>query len=151
MDLKTLIREHLASQNIMQLATAGDDGPWACNIHYYSDDQLNIYWVSSETSAHSLHIAQNHKVSTAILVHEDSPEANYVIGFSIAGTAEIVSDDKIDKVAKGYGAKFSKRSDELAKSLKGAGPMHFYCLKPTKIVLIDSKNFPDKSRQELIP
>lgn len=57
----------------MQLATAVNDQPYLCTVHYYSDDNLNFYWSSKPFRRHSGEIEQNPKVSTYVLIHENTP------------------------------------------------------------------------------
>lgn len=76
MDPKDLIKEHLAKTNLMQLATSVGDQPWACTVHYYSDENFNLYWMSTPDRNHSQQIEQNPNTAVAIMVHEDSPRRN---------------------------------------------------------------------------
>ena len=45
-DLRERIKNYLKTARVMQLATSVDDKPWACNVHFYSDDDMNLYWCS---------------------------------------------------------------------------------------------------------
>ncbi len=143
-----VVKQQLPQANIMQLATSADDKPWVCNIHYYSDDALNFYWVSTTERRHSQDIAHNPQAAGTILVHANTPEENYVIGISVEGTAELIGEQLDDKTGQGYIRKLGKDPSLLTDIASGKNPHKFYCLKPTRIVLFDTKNSPDNPRQE---
>lgn len=132
----------------MQLATSVNDASWTTTVHYYADTDLNFYWVSTQAREHSQNIAKNPNVSAAVLVHENTPAENYVIGISIAGKAELLSEPPAG-IGKAYIHKLGKNKKLLEDITSGANPHKFYCLKPSRIVLFDSKNFLENPRQEL--
>ncbi|HEY9714710.1 MAG TPA: pyridoxamine 5'-phosphate oxidase family protein [Chroococcales cyanobacterium] len=144
-----IIRELVPQIAVMQLATSANGQSWACNLHYYSDDTMNLYWLSTETREHSQHIAQNPNAAAAIMVHLNTPEENYIIGVSFAGTAECLGAKVDDSVSKGYQAKHDTSEKFLAKVADGGDPHKWYRLKPSKIVLFDTKHFSDNPRQEV--
>jgi uncharacterized protein YhbP (UPF0306 family) len=148
MSVEALIREYLSTVKVMQLATSTDDQPWACTVHYYSDESLNFYWISTLEREHSRHIAQNPKVAATILVHENTPSENYVIGISVGGTAELIGEYIDEKVGQAYVQKHAKDPNLLADIASGKNPHKFYCLRPSRFVLFDSKSFPGQPRQE---
>lgn len=90
--MKEYIREYLQTNNVIQLATAKDGQPWLCNVHFYADHDLNIYWRSTTERRHSKEIADNPKVAAVIKVHENTPQEDYVIGLTIEGTAELLAE-----------------------------------------------------------
>lgn len=143
-----VVKQQLPQANIMQLATASNDKPWVCNIHYYSDDALNFYWISTVERRHSQDITHNPQVAATILVHENTPEKNYVIGISLEGTAELIGGQVDKQIGQGYIRKLGKDPSLLPDIASGKNPHKFYRLKPTRIVLFDTKNFPDNPRQE---
>ena len=81
--------------------------------------------MSKLESRHSKEIAQNPKAAVAVVIHEDKPGEEYVIGLAAEGTAKLIS-----------------------KEVSG-DPHKIYRFTPTSIVLFDKKNFPDQPRQEL--
>jgi uncharacterized protein YhbP (UPF0306 family) len=150
MQAEKLIRQYVDQIKIMQLATSANDQPWACTIHYYSDKDLNFYWVSTLARKHSKDIAQNPKVAAAILVHENTPEERYVIGISLEGKAELIGEQVDEQIGQDYIQKLGRDASLLSDIASGKNPHKFYRLKPTKIILFDSKNFHDNPRQEMI-
>lgn len=144
-----LVRQYMPEIKIMQLATSVGDEPWLCALHYFSDDELNLYWISTEAREHSQHIKQNPNVAAYVLVHENTPEEDYVIGISIIGNAELLGSQVEDKVGDGYLKKQGKDPSLLTEIAGGKNPHKFYRLKPKSIVLFDSKNFPTEPRQTM--
>jgi uncharacterized protein YhbP (UPF0306 family) len=144
-----LIRLHLPTQNVMQLATCVDDQPWVCNVHYCHDEVLNLYWISDKSSRHSKEIAQNPKASVVIKIHENTAAEPYLIGISIEGKASVITDEKQKHIAaKLYIAKHATRQDFIDKVMDDSNGFAFYCLTSTKFVLFDTKDFKDQPRQE---
>ncbi len=149
MDLKKSITDYLKTARVMQLATCVDNQPWACTVHFYSDGELNFYWVSMTSRRHSIEIEQNPKVAIAVKIHEDTASENYVIGISAEGEAAQIEMDEIKKIGEKYISKLGKKPKLLEDILAGNGGFTFYKFTPSKFVLFDLKNFPDQPRQEL--
>lgn len=133
----------------MQLATAADGHPWACTVHYYTDEDFNFYWISTLTREHSKHIGQNPNVAAAVMVHENTPEEPYVVGISVAGTAELLGGTVSEAVGAGYVKKHRKDAAFLPDIASGKNPHQFYRLRPTRIVLFDNKSFLNNPRKEI--
>lgn len=149
MDLKKLIQEYLAGARLMQLATSANDQPWVCTIHFYSDEDLNIYWISLPDRRHSKEIAQNPKVAATMMIHDDKPNEKYIVGISVEGTATLASEEDIEKIGESYISKLGKDTSLVDDIKAGSNPHKFYKITPLKIVLLDTKNFPDNPRQEI--
>lgn len=133
----------------MQLSTSVDNKPWVCNLHFYADDNLNIYWISTLDRRHSQEISKNPNTAVAINIHEDAPGEYYVIGISIEGTATLIDNKEVKIAGPLYSTKLNKPSGLIEDILSGKNPHRFYKLTPTNIVLFDTKNFSDNPRQEL--
>lgn len=145
--IENLVRQYLPKFNIMQLATSVDNQPWVCSVHYYADEALNFYWVSDENRRHSQEIKANSQVTGYVLVHEDTPEEKYIIGMSIVGRAE-VAENPSKEVVDGYSQKFGGKSRFVENAMDPQSPDQFFRLKPSKIVLFDTKNLTGNPRQE---
>lgn len=149
MDLRKLIREYLSEAKLMQLATIDENGsPWICSVWFASDEDLNIYWFSSLTREHSKHLKSNDKVAAAMALPQtpqDKPR-----GLQLSGRAmQLVEDKDIEKAKSLYVDRiFDEKTvdDFIANEAK---PHRFYMIKPDKIVLFDTVNYPEESRQEL--
>lgn len=147
-DIKKLLQEYLKQAKVMQLATSVNNQPWVCNVHFYSDEDLNFYWCSLSTRRHSQEIEQNPQVAVAIKIHEDTQTEHYVIGIAVEGKAEVLTDEEIKKIGQLYINKLDKDPKLVEDILTGKTHNKFYRLTPTHSVLFDTKNFPDNPRQE---
>jgi hypothetical protein len=76
-------------------------------------------------------------------VHENNSEENYVIAVTASGGAEIVNNIPED-IKNAYRTKLD-RPDFL---MPPNNEQKFYRLKPSSIVVFDTKNFPKDPRQE---
>lgn len=140
------IKKYLPTKNVMQLATARDNQPWVCNVHYYTDEDLNFYWISEPGRRHSLELKDNPKAAAVIKIHENTPEENYVIGISVEGTAEEVELD--ETIAAAYRDKLDKGETFVEDMRSGKKPYKFYKLTPKNFVLFDTQDFTGDPRKE---
>lgn len=62
---KEQVKNFLAQHNQMVIATYGDH-PWIATVYYSFDDDLNLYFLSSPTTLHARHIAENKNIAVAI-------------------------------------------------------------------------------------
>jgi uncharacterized protein YhbP (UPF0306 family) len=146
MDPKKLAKQYLEQIKIMQLATAENNNPWICTVHFYADDNLNLYWSSRTDRKHSEQLAGNPMASATILVHENTPEKDYVIAVTATGKAELVKEPP-EGVREAYRAKLD-RPDFL---MPPNNNQEFYRLRPDTMIVFDTKNFPKDPRQEFKP
>lgn len=149
--IEEIIRQSLEQAPVMQLATSLGDQPWVCNIHFYSDKDLNIYWISTVERRHSKEIKQNPKVAATILAHVNTLAEPYVIGITVEGVAELIGERVDEQIGAGYVAKHGKDANFLPDIASGKNPHKFYRLKPSQIILFDNQHFPDNPRQEWTP
>ncbi|HVX57710.1 MAG TPA: pyridoxamine 5'-phosphate oxidase family protein [Candidatus Saccharimonadales bacterium] len=143
MNPKQLAKEYLRQIKVMQLATSENNVPWICTVHFYADDELNLWWSSRTDRKHSQQLANNPQASATVLVHENTPEKDYVIAVTAAGVVELVKDIPAD-IRQAYITKLD-RPDHL---LPPNNMQEFYRLKPRSIVVFDTKNFSQDPRQE---
>ena len=147
MKLRKLIEEYLKDAKLMQLATSIDNQPWVCSVWFAADQDLNIYWFSSNTRRHSTEVMNNQKVAAAIVLPQtpqDPPR-----GLQLQGIAEILTRQvDVDKATSVYADRiFPKETIEKLMRSK-ENPHKFYRIKPTQFVLFDAVNFGDNWRQE---
>lgn len=131
----------------MQLATSESGKLWSCNIHFYADNNTNLYWFSDAGREHSKHIEGNSEASVAIMVHEDNPEENYVIGIQMQGNAKSLSAEETELVRDAYFQKVGTPPALQADIVSGQRPLKLYKFEAKKIILFDTKNFPEDPRQ----
>ncbi len=148
-DVKALVREYFEEQKLMQLATVGEDSqPWVCSVWQAMDEQMNIYFISSVTRRHSKEIERNNNVAGA-LAKQHTP-GGAAQGIQFEGSVEVLEDegDIIHARSVFEGRIFDKETiDNFIEHPEK--PHKFYKITPKKIVLFDTVNFPEDSRQEI--
>ncbi len=145
--LRTLIKDYLKKAKLMQLATSLGDQPWVCSVWFASDEDLNIYWISSTTRRHSQEVIKNKKVAVAVVLPQtpkDPPK-----GLQLQGAAEeLTKKEDIDKAISVYKDRIFSIEDINELMENKEKPHKFYRIKPAQIVLFDAVNFGDGWRQE---
>lgn len=92
----------------MSLATSVDNKPWACQLHFAYDDELNLYFCSNTATRHCTEIAKNPHVAGAISTQHEPGEKPRCVDFE--GVAEMVTDITEDHPAyKAYNGRFPGR------------------------------------------
>lgn len=137
---KEIIKQYLADQHVMQLATSRGNQPWCASVYYISDDQGNLYWASIPSRRHSLEISDNARVAAAIVVKTDVDQK--VAGIQIEGSAHLVTSiEEIKPIATRYAKRFN-RTEKWIESFSNNKTEHrLYKLIPVKYVLFDEYNF----------
>ena len=149
-DLKTVIAEYLSTTKVMQIATCVDDTPWCCTVYFaYDDDDWNLYWISKPEQRHSREISKNPRVAGAI-AYDQQPPQRVVRGLQFEGTAELLMGREEEKASKYYIKQLDREASLLEDIRSGTNPHKFYRIKPSKFVLFDRLNFPNKERQEYV-
>lgn len=144
-DLPNRIHAFLARHNTMTLATVdADSTPQAAAVFYAADEALNLYFLSSPNSRHSVNLVRQPRV--AATVYADNQAWQTIQGLQIQGTVRIVEGAaELARSVRVYGGRF----EFLRALLDGAkggpaalrGPLassRFYILRPTWIRLIDN-------------
>jgi uncharacterized protein YhbP (UPF0306 family) len=128
------IRTFLESQSTLALATIDANGnPQIAPLFYVSDDALNLYWLSSADSRHSINLMAREQAAATIY-----PEAWHwtgIRGLQIEGTAHPITDEttRQDILAR-YQQKFNLPSG-FETIITGSG---LYVLKPTWVRWLDN-------------
>ncbi len=134
-DLRARVLEVLEKGYLMSLGSVDEGGVWVCDLLYVFDDTLKIYWTSSPRVRHSVAIEANSKVAGTIT--SNSPkEDNFGIQFE--GIARKLDDLRPDLLVKMFLKRKKIVPADIAEAMKGRS---WYELTPTKIELIDEKNF----------
>ncbi len=138
-ELRRQVLSYLENHNVMTLATAGPDGPWAAAL-FYVNDGFDLYWLSDPDTRHSLNIAHNSQVAVAI--HEDYRDWRIIQGIQMEGNAELVGTIiQAVRPMRLYVAKYPFLGDlrkpppALAKALAST---RVYRFTPTKAYFIDN-------------
>lgn len=146
--LKQLTREHLDKVDVMQLATQADGQPWCCTVHFFVDDDFNIYWMSTEKRRHSLEIGESAPAAIAMAV--ESRAGHPVIGIQVEGDARRIHDASEDVIT-AYAARHGRDGTFVKEVLNGESEHKLYQLVPRLFQLFDKKNFPDSPQQQWQP
>lgn len=145
MNTQLLVDEYFAGGKHMQLATVSNGKPWICTVYYVLDDTGNIYWTSDRSSRHSREILADANAA-ATVVHDDKKKQ----AIQIAGSAFEVMDDDLERVHGLYVSKFGSKDYDLEKMKERSEfGRSYWVLKPEKISLWDTANFPDSPKQEV--
>ncbi|MEO8607799.1 MAG: pyridoxamine 5'-phosphate oxidase family protein [Chloroflexota bacterium] len=93
-DTTQIIRAFLETQSTLALATVKANGdPQIAPVFYVSDDQLNLYWLSTPTSRHSANLSAHSKVSGTI--YPSVWQTADIVGVQIEGEAQPIGDDRV--------------------------------------------------------
>jgi uncharacterized protein YhbP (UPF0306 family) len=143
MEPKQLILDYLKDVYIMQLATVDGDQPAVCNVHFYADDDLNLYWLSNTETHHSKNLAVNPRAAVTMAVHTDMP----LIGVQLQGDASECDPSECEPALRAY-AKRHDREEWVQNIIDGKGDIKPYKFTPHTLGVFDFKNFPKDPKQE---
>lgn len=134
METDETVRAFLETQSTLALATADAAGhPHTAPLFYVSDDDLNLYWLSSVSSRHSVNLAAQEYVAAAIYPAVWS--WTEIRGLQIEGTAGIVTDAaQRETILDRYRRKFNLPPQFDAVIAQST----LYCLRPTWIRWLDN-------------
>jgi uncharacterized protein YhbP (UPF0306 family) len=102
-----LLAKLLSEETTLSLATTGEDGEASATpLFYIVDKDLSLYWLSSESSRHSLNLTRPPRV--AATVYRNAKGWRDICGVQIRGEAKIVTDPKQRKeLLKAYCKRFN--------------------------------------------
>lgn len=142
--LKFSICQYLMRHTTLSLATCHDNQAWSTDLFYVSDDSCQLYFVSSGTTRHCQHIADNPQVSLSI--SGDYADWAAIIGLQLDGVASLVSESERDAVNTTYLAKFpslqklyqAPENEQDRQIIARLSESHFYRVTPKWVRLIDN-------------
>jgi len=132
-DLPT-VRIFLESQSTLALATVDAAGnPQVAPLFYVSDEALNLYWLSSADSRHSVNLVEREQVAATI--YPTAWHWTEIRGLQVEGVAYPVSDDALRlDILERYQQKFDLPSG-FESIITGSG---LYVLKPAWMRWLDN-------------
>jgi uncharacterized protein YhbP (UPF0306 family) len=149
-EMRPLLRDFLAAQSTMALATAGltDGRPQVAPLFFASDEDLNLYWISAPESRHSANISDWNDVAVAI--YADTWEWSGIKGVQLEGDAmPVTGEDERQHALAVYRAKFPFVSDKFAELIEES---MVYTLRPCWIRWLDNaRRFGYKQEYSLVP
>lgn len=140
MNLKIIAEDFIKNHNLLTIATCDKNSPWVANVFYYSDENLNLYFLSGNKSLHSQHIEKNDKVAISIYDHDS--KWGEVKGVQMKGKVEELKLIEAIKVLANFKKIFKVKLKET--DLKEVVGSRFYRFYPAEIHLRDSANFSGK-------
>ncbi len=136
MTLIPLLRQYLADHNVINLATTGDDGPWASAVFYVYSAGL-FYFLSSPHTRHCRNLASDSRVAATI--HDETEQWQDIKGVQLEGHATVVAADEVDTVIALYTNRFPVTGPDAPPEIARAiDKINWYQLKPTKLYFIDN-------------
>ena len=136
--LRRRIEAFLEARNVMTLATAGPEGPWAAAV-FYASDGLTLYFVSAASSRHCRDLEAGGVVAATI--HTDCSDWRDVKGVQLEGTAERLAGQGRIRAMRRYGAKFPVVRNLATAPVKIAMALRkssWYRIVPRRIRLVDN-------------
>ena len=145
-DLAT-IADFLRAHSTLTLATVSGDGtPYATPLFYVLDENLQLYWLSSGSSTHSMHLAVRSDVSAA--VYSETDEWEKIRGVQLWGTASVVQQSNLRKeVVKAYTERF--RLGSIFRLAIVA--CNLYRLAPMRVRYLDNSKHFGYKRELILP
>lgn len=136
MTLIPQLRQFLADHNVINLATTGEDGPWASAVFYVYCDGL-FYFLSSPHTRHCRNLALDSRVAATI--QDEVEQWQKIKGVQLQGRVSRVAAEKTEAVIQLYSNRFPVTGvdapPEIARALD---KIHWFQLVPTKMLLIDN-------------
>jgi uncharacterized protein YhbP (UPF0306 family) len=110
-EIQQAIKDYLLDIIHMSAASVGEDGkPWAWEVHFAYDDDMNLYWASVMGARHSQEIVKNANIAGTIVVQHQAEDAPR--GVSFEGTAKMVEDvNEESPEFKVYAGRYPKRGE----------------------------------------
>jgi uncharacterized protein YhbP (UPF0306 family) len=136
-NVEKTIRDYLPTIIHMSLATSANNRPWVCEVHFYYDDDLNIYFRSETGRRHSQEIAQNPRVAGNIVSQHGKSDKPRGIYFE--GTAEHL--ENVDENHPAYlmaVRRFEMGPEILEKASRPDGT-HFYKITVSDFYVFDAR------------
>lgn len=125
LDLESIIRKYISEVIHLSLATAEDNTPWVCEVHFAYDTDLNLYFRSLDSRRHSQEIAKNPRVAGNI-IKQHKLEDQQVIGVYFEGTAKKLEPSDEQNTAFGFIKERLGASDDILQEAKLADGHQFY-------------------------
>ena len=136
MDVERAIREYLPQILHMSLATSVNNQPWVCEVHFFYDDELNLYLRSLTSRRHSQEISANPRVAGNIVTQHVLDQK--VRGVYFEGTAELLEKPVDVKAAyKHFVGRYGENQQVLDDASKADGHQ-FYKIKVQTYYLFDT-------------
>lgn len=102
---KAIVRDFLHAQSTLVLSTVGEQGiAHSTPLFYVVADNLRLYWVSSDSSAHCNHIRTHPQAGVS--VHNATSNWREIVGVQMRGLVLVASPDEREPILKRYEERF---------------------------------------------
>lgn len=147
MNVEEIIRDYIDQVVHLSLATAKDNTPWVCEVHFAYDEDLNLYFRSLLSRRHSQEIAENPKVAGNIVKQHALGEPG--VGVYFEGTAHLLEPgDEQDKAFHCIQNRL-KAADSILEEANRPDGHHFYKISVEKYYVFGPFNGNPSQKYEL--
>lgn len=134
--VEPIVREYIEQVIHLSLATVKDNKPWVCEVHFYYDDELNLYFTSSKNSRHAQELIANPYVAGNIVTQHFKNQKVRCVEFE--GIAEMLDSAEAEKTAyKAYVARYGE-SEGLLNEIRKDGDVRTFRINVQDFFLFDS-------------
>lgn len=127
---------YVERHNVLTLATAGPEGPWAAAV-FYASEGLRFVFLSSATTRHARNVAANPRVAATI--QEDYRDWAEIKGVQLEGEARRLDGDERQRAVALYARKFPVAGQDAPEPIARAlERVDFYELVPLRLYFIDN-------------
>lgn len=135
-EIEAIVREYIEQVIHMSLATVKDNRPWVCEVHFYYDDELNLYFTSSKSSRHAQELLANPYVAGNIVTQHFKNQKVRCVEFE--GTAEMLDSAAAEETAyKAYVERYGE-SEGLLNEIRKDGDTRTFRINIENFYLFDS-------------
>ncbi len=121
-----LIKNFLKDKYLLSISVIENNKPWSATVNFAEDEKVNLYFLSSKITRHSVALESSPFVSGTIYSHESEPEGKKE-GIQFSGEAARISNPiEITKAYKIFRAKYPKTKLTLEDMLQIAIKSSFY-------------------------
>jgi uncharacterized protein YhbP (UPF0306 family) len=134
--IEATIREYIPQIIHMSLATVKDNKPWVCEVHFSYDDELNLYFVSSQQTRHAQELIANPYVAGNIVTQHHKNQKVRCVDFE--GAAVMLEGKEAEATAyKAYVDRYGT-SEGLLNEIRKDGNTRFFKIAVNEFYLFDS-------------
>jgi uncharacterized protein YhbP (UPF0306 family) len=145
--IESTIREYITQIIHLSLATVKDGRPWVCEVHFSYDDQLDLYFVSSQETRHAQELIANPHVAGNIVTQHYKNQKVRCVDFE--GTAIMLEGEEAESTAyKAYVDRYGA-SEGLLSEIKKDGNTRFFKIAVDTFYLFDS--YGDERGKHMLP
>lgn len=146
-EIEKIIRDYIPQVLHMSLGTCKDSKPWVCEVHFFYDDDLNLYFSSSINSRHGQEIVINPHVAGNIVTQHFKDQKTRCVDFE--GTAKVLNREEAEN--EGYLAYVRRygESENVLNEIRKDGNAKFFKITVENYYLFDA--YSEKRGKHTLP